>query len=252
MRKILLLYVLLTVSVWPTLAQTGISDDTPFVENHKSWTYKVDNPSSAPEYYCEWHKRYYLEGDTAIDGRDCVKLYVDSDEPENEHERLYLGTLYEEGSKVYRVYPGQDTPQLVYDFSTVLQGDTVLVTGIPCVIQSRKGLSYDGGEIEVLYLSPCKEWGIQFPWIVGVGSPKSSLLDADYWTPGSYREVLESCEVDGNMIYEKSKFEQTLRIAPSWQFHDYTTEDIYDLTGRRIASPPSQGVYIQNGRKYAK
>ena len=223
-----------------------------FVENHKVWTYTVDNPSSAPEYYREWHERYYLEEDTVIAGRESVKLYVDSDEPGNEHERLYIGSLYEEGCKVYITYPGKDIPEVLYDFPAVQQGDIVLATGISCVIQGRKDLMCEGRPLEVLYLSPCKERSFQFPWLVGVGSLRSDILDVNYWTPGGYRYVLESCVVDGDTIYEKSKFDQTLRIAPSWQCPGNSTDYIYDLQGRRLSSPPSHGVYIQGGRKLVK
>ena len=232
---------------------------TPLVEGNKVWRYKVSNPSSPPEYYYEWLEKYYLEGDTVVGGHECLRLYHDSDCPFQMYGRHYSGAVYEEGMRVYVFYPGSTEPTVLYDF-TGEQDDTLLLTNTPFVVLGRTDIDYDGTPRVVLDVAPSPAMDIHAIWIKGIGCPRGSVMNISYWAPGSYRYELESCEVDGVVIYEKSRFEQiyksTLLVPHLTESGEspstYHQGRLYDLTGRRIASPPAHGVYIQNGRKYVR
>ena len=69
--------------------------------------------------YVRWpYGRSHVEmfrGDTIVNGRQCVKFGTT-----NANDDFYcLCAMYQEGGKVYSIWPGREQPMLEYDFSAV-------------------------------------------------------------------------------------------------------------------------------------
>ena len=109
-------------------------NDLPLVEEGKVWSYKRSRLIAPTDVQAEWNEIYSLEGDTVIDSRRCMKLYVTSDNPSESHDHSYLGAMYEEGECVYYIASGSTTHSLLYDFSCE-PGNTVKVNQFELAIK---------------------------------------------------------------------------------------------------------------------
>ena len=213
----------------------------PLVEQGKKWTYHHDTFENVYDYY------YFLEGDTVIAGKNCLKMY--SKNKGNQGEIRFEGALYEEDRKVYRFHQEIDVPEVLYDFDCQV-GDTLPFQGAYLVIQaiesveilgmSRKRYDFqayvkveDSDEIIVLG---------DGSWLEGIGSMKDfyNMISFD----GNYNSLM-ACEMNGVTIYQSPTAIQSVR-----SYKQNANGAIYDLQGRRLKSKPSHRVYIQNGKKH--
>ena len=236
MRKYLLL--LLMSLPFVLFAQDGYH---PLVEPGKKWTYRYN---ALLEYV--WDYYYTLEGDTAVAGKNCLKMY--SDNRDNKGEIRYEGALYEENKKVYCFYPEKDEAALLYDFNCKV-GDTLSKNSRDLIVLSIETIVgvVCKGEYYALQVQEYDEekndsvvLGTLY-WIEGVGATKDffNMLPL----AGNYNSLI-ACEVNGEVLYQSSTAIQSVRSRLS-NDHDA----IFDLQGRRLSATPAKGVYIQNGKK---
>ena len=233
MKKFVLLLALLP---FVSFAQ---SDYRPLVEKGKEWTYRCK------DLVYEFDYRYTLEGDTAVAGKNCLKMY--SDNKYNKGEICYEGALFEENKKVYCFYPDKNEASLLYDFDCEA-GDTVksmvvkeistdtIATEVKRYIFEPYLISDDGEKLNVLLGNAS--------WIEGVGAEKDffDMLPM----AGNYNSLV-SCEVNGEILFKLPPLPPS-GINPVER--DFMSDDvIYDLQGRRLRSIPKRGIYIQNGKK---
>ena len=90
---------------------------------------------------------------------------------------------------------------------------------------------------------------LEYSWIDGVGSIADGLLDnwlrpilpciCDYTS-------FASCEEDGKVIWETSI---ETGVEPIEKTASSTSDNLYDLSGRRLSKEPQRGVYIKDGKK---
>ncbi|MEE3462658.1 MAG: hypothetical protein VZR00_12410 [Lachnospiraceae bacterium] len=212
----------------------------PLVEQGKKWTYH----HNAYQYVYDYH--YTLEGDTVVEGKDCLKMY--SDNRDNKGEIRYEGALYEENKKVYCFYPEKDEAALLYDFNCKV-GDTLSKNSRDLIVLSIDTIVgvVCKGEYYALQVQEYDEekndsvvLGTLY-WIEGVGATKDffNMLPL----AGNYNSLI-ACEVNGEVLYQTSTAIQSVRSRLS-NDHDA----IFDLQGRRLSATPAKGVYIQNGKK---
>ena len=240
-KYLLLLLTLLPMSSW---AQ---ENDLPLVEQGKKWTYHHANF----EYVWDYH--YTLEGDTVVAGKNCLKMY--SDNKDDKGEICYEGALFEEGKKVYCVYPEKDEANLLYDFDCRV-GDTLKIGNVDLItlsidtivsLDTIVGIVCKGERYDFQAQWYDEDTGEPFvmgtlSWVKGVGA----TLDFFNMLPlaGNYNSLV-ACEVNGDVLYLSSATAiESVRLR---QPNDNGA--IFDLQGCRLSSPPAKGIYIQNGRK---
>ena len=191
-------------------------NDLPLVEEGKVWSYKGSRLIAPTDVQAEWNEIYSLEGDTVIDARRCMKLYVTSDSPSESHDHSYLGAMYEEGECVYYIASGSTTPSLLYDFSCE-PGNTVKVNQFELAINERKIVKYRGKYLTVIDWSPIEEGEETFYhniWIEGIGSPLDLLNDTPIWYDGCPYKELVTCKLNDQVIYDKNDFEASAQPVP--------------------------------------
>jgi hypothetical protein len=244
---------ILILSLIPVIlsAQDGYE---PFIVEGKVWYYDyVTYVGTTRESYTY---KMYFNGDTVIGGKNCKYLIE-----ERPNTPLYVaGACYEEDGRVwmiYRRFSSSPQPRLLFDFSCH-EGDTL--TNLYCwgddsfKVQGVETVSSFGRERRLVSLSSVKypENSVGY-WLEGVGSRYDMF---DIW-PGVAASVkFLSCEMNGNVIADQSSFgDAALPTSGVWQTTPENNDippEFFDLQGRRLASPLSHGIYIQNGRKYVR
>lgn len=236
----------------------------PFVQDGKVWIYEGRDYNEGV-----WEEIFSLEGDTVIDSRPCVKLYITytwPSPPYPPHDHEYHGAMYEDGGKVYVIARDSTTPVLLYDFSSE-PGTVVKVGDFEVKINEKKLVKYRGEYLKVIYYGYyndlwqkfCDDDGLD--WIEGVGvhwgaANLTCFMDGyGPWFVGGIRHI-KSCTVNGEVVFDADEYFKTSQIVtvigkPSVQPSD-RAKNLYDLQGRRIPAKHQRGVYIEDGKKILK
>ena len=238
------------------------ADYRELVEEGKQWTVGIWGAG-----HFDRRLDFCLVGDTLVGGQTYKKLICMTHERGGQGKDVHLcGLLREDSRKVWGVVPGTASERLLYDFSQY-SGDTVVIETMDDTYSLQPMLKatylyYGHSEYGL------KIYGIQSPeihdvgqeWVVGIGNIGSPLRNFCTRT-GMAEEILVSCRVGETVLYhdafETSRLEQDIDISdgmPGIAAPQGTLGNIhslFDLTGRRLASPPTKGVYIENGKKMA-
>ena len=196
----------------------------PFIEEGKVW--KVGwfpggmNTAQKLDYY-------YFDGDSiTIGGKVCLKMRCRHEANEQwgnpEPWSEYVGAFYEEGRKVFCVFPDKQDFELLYDFESNI-GDTIQVYGgvgadqyptVSCIISKREYINdelFKGGVTYVDVEEP--EWDNEtqtfinkynhdypYRWMEGVGSrtPFANIMFSGW---GGFYDGLMSCTVGDEVLY---------------------------------------------------
>ena len=196
----------------------------PFIEEGKVW--KVGwfpgggNTAQKLDYY-------YFDGDSiTIGGKVCLKMRCRHEANEQwgnpEPWSEYVGAFYEEGRKVFCVFPDKQDFELLYDFESNI-GDTIQVYGgvgadqyptVSCIISKREYINdelFKGGVTYVDVEEP--EWDNETQtfinkynhddpnrWMEGVGSgtPFANIMFSGW--DGFYDDLM-SCTVGDEILY---------------------------------------------------
>ncbi len=260
----------------------------PFVEEGKKWVIRFAHGTNENPYTEDWVEYfiYTAKGDTLINGTNYKKIYrrtlqtVKDNQEESadvfqmtENDVLLDFAFREEQGRVFHYHYNNDQgkEELWFDFNLKAgdsfvenvrdMGKTISITKVNkwsedeelflknYYIDSEerrfyKGMvSWNGRETDFKFLEGVGD--IYFEAILDLPSKYSGMT-------GSFLPYLYSCyDGSGKLIYgsEFTLYEDYVNgIAP------ITTEKpadnaIYDLSGRRLLQAPSQGFYIQGGKK---
>jgi hypothetical protein len=93
-------------------------------------------------------------------------------------------------------------------------------------------------------------------WVEGVGSELNGIETPVHEKPLDTKEYTRfiSCYENGQCIFTAKDFvtPSLTSITAKPMLNDYPVNgQSFDLTGRRLSSPPAKGVYIENGKKKA-
>ena len=233
--KILLTTLIICVSL-PIEAQI-----LPFVEAGKVWNY-ASNTGGFSE---------FLQGDTIVNGKHCLKWYVTNGGfADNGGKAVLYGVMYEEDGKVYAIKNGTDNPWMLYDFNWSV-GDGIGIDygyGEAVILSVQKNV-YEGIERRVYEagFSPDIPERVEGIWIEGIGSVwgMTTLIV----NPGN-SVYLINCTRNGKILYQSLEVPNTKIDAVHHTPH--RPSSLFDLQGRPLSTPPSRGLYIQNGKKVIK
>ena len=240
------------------LADMGTQENyRAIVEEGKVWTVGV---WGAGHFDCQ--KDFCLAGDTLVNGRNYKKLTcMTYKRGHQEAETRLSALLREENRQVWGIVPESTSKeQLLYDFSC-LSGDTITVATLDDTYSHqttlRATIQYVGnaenGLKEFLLTSAelhdsCQEW-----W-VGIGTLGNPLQN--FRTREDVpQEILVSCRVGESQLYyddfEASRLSQDIHRGDGLRDTEFSsaTTALFDLSGRRLSTPPAKGIYIENGQK---
>ena len=220
------------------------------------------------EDYGEMHE--VLEGDTVINGYTYKKVQTTTPY------RSYCSyALREEDRKVYVYVFNFNQEFLLYDFNAEV-GDVVMAgmqgdRSKKCTIVEKREVELQG-ETFNFYAVEVTEYvnsSYRSYWVEGIGSPLGIQFEPDYAPiPHSNEAEIEDPEtytgpyittLDSNLFdycMEGDKLLGTREeiwalftgIQPAAATKYVPSNDIYDLSGRRVQGTPKKGVYIQNGK----
>ncbi len=179
MKQFFLLATLLASGV---LAQAQV----PFLEYGKEWVY-----DRQPEAGYSFRDRYYIDGDTVVADRECMRLFAERKQNYNGDQRVqkgYEGALYEDGCKVYYIQRGKQEPVLIYDFGLEV-GDKANVAGFRekeggtnIEIVKTDSINLEGSWLKILqYKSDFYPSGYGGWWIEGVGDYRTLTPNNDWF-----------------------------------------------------------------------
>lgn len=249
--------------------------DATFVEEGKVWeTYISEKGPLASWKGADCIKTYYIKGDTIVGNHACKKVYTFErflTVPTRLTPTSLYACLYEEAGRVYLIAPNSETPGLLYDFGMQV-GETATFRLVDyrnaqnavnaTLTMTDKwegeglviGHQIAGRKTPVITLIRDNGTDLVF-WVERVGDvcgPFSTWLTtykpqevpATWDLPSSMR-----CIVNGEPLYGWfENYEVGIdRISTGTQAVDDGA--IYDLSGRRLAEAPKQGIYIQGRKK---
>jgi len=273
MKALFLLIFFLFSSIFLS-AQEPESDYRPFIEEGKVWIQEYNNEQCARFSFC---------GDTIVYGHKCNKLLYTIIQGDDTFSSTYA--LYEEQGRVWFFYESplatfdysnehQDltVPRLLYDFSSQV-GDTLKVW-LPnsrgyqrsCIMKIIDKIDLDCKEkwfrafvLDILpegsFLAPSQKTRIV--WLEGVGTIYSPISNY-YNESNAFMNWLYSCSVNDEIIYSKDSEIYTFVMGlitnsfdhlPSIKTNIQPIPAYYDLSGRRLSTPPTKGIYIRDGKK---
>ena len=254
---------------------TYSQDYRPLVEEGKMWTVvDVEDSKDAERYFDFTVYRYLLRGDSVVDGHTWKRL-VAVDDDGNE---TFLHLLREQERKVYVFDQKEKKECMIFDFGLHENDSVSLYVGVGYSGRfldyleegnriSSEGLRQYGSrshrcwEIEKSFT--VTEFGEEVTitplgrWIEGVGS-EFDFLSTNYqlYYPSCicYKITVE-CSVNGEVIYSNVPKEiasewEKVSVALVWNNATQdTSNNLFDLQGRKLTTEPQHGVFIKGGKK---
>ena len=195
MKRLILCYILSSLMFGLHAQQED--NYRPLVEEGKRWTY--DNYLALrPEKYNHFYV-YYLQGDTVIGGKNCLRMYAENEGNDGKIAH-YIGALYEESKKVYMIEPEREA-YILYDFDCK-EGDVITAGGETLKVVRISTQQNEERNLRVYELLPTAyEEGNELPvtWIEGVGCTKDFFGMIPF--NGNYNSLV-CCEVNGETLYQ--------------------------------------------------
>jgi len=211
-------------------------------------------------------EHWKLEGDTVINGTTYKKGHFMTVEASADGQFHYYCAVRQAGKKVYIVYDGWLTEDILFDFG---------LTGDECVNYSDGSSAYllggngwDGCDgrgvmrhLMFVHIHSAGFWQVAggVYWMEHIGCEEGPFWNGDtqYATHASR---INKCYVDGECIFEADDIRQIqlsshLSVDNLQNSGNGTGTYVYDLQGRRVPSltpshsPLKKGIYIENGRK---
>ncbi|MEZ4959852.1 MAG: T9SS type A sorting domain-containing protein [Saprospiraceae bacterium] len=191
------------VSIFMLLLNAALHAQAVFPDAGAEWVVNSNNPLlGANDYYNTW--KYWLEGDTTINGMDYVKVYLKTlcfsttDQnhylPANPSVTVLAGAVRIMGQQVYFLrFPGQGSlgfyaqewakfpvgqESLLYDFSLAVSDTVEYATGKNLVVTDTSTDSQGRKVIDLQYLG---DPPFASRWVEGLGCTKGLLETTFYW-----------------------------------------------------------------------
>ena len=248
----------------------------PFAEEGKVWNCQKQ-VSIPPDWQnVTFHYSYSIAGDTVIGSDTYKKVFRQDEELYKDAEPHYYAALRDgEKGKVYIVKQDAQEPVLLYDFG-LEPGEKMLYkaawadnpqqifgayrsTPVDSSKKTQVFTNIRGNPCRVIevsiYLEPWDYSQSSYPrdWIEEIGNI-TDPFNQDNWYQFS-NELFESCYINGELLMTFDDFGRNtyvVSIDKTLSQLDPPSNLLFDLQGRPLSTPPSRGMYIQNGKKVIK
>lgn len=170
----------------------------------------------------------------------------------------------EKGGKVYgqrdNSYPGMDMPDnkgLYYDFSLALGESAVVYSGGAVGTDAVDTIQVDGKAFRriAIYSKDGREAPYKEYWVEGVGSNYGFYPADRMWDYGAY-SALDSCKVDGQLLFTRNDFLRVPHSERQWVYGDYRIMNVGGqtpyLSHYSTRTYATIGEVEHNGRTYQK
>lgn len=246
MKKLLLYFIVFHISL---LAQGQENSYTPFVEEGKVW--KV-GWFPGIQYWAQRLDYYYFDGDTIINRHMCKVMKCRHESKVEDTWTEYIGGWYEHRKQVYCVFPGKESFELIYDFGAKV-GEEIEVynslTGkIKVTIYGRDAATREPFIGMITNVLDQEDFMVS-PWMEGVGgtTPLDNIIRPEW---AGYYYALMNCMVGDKVLYLENHYKDG--IKSSMIDSPNNPVSLYDLSGRRLSTPPARGFFIQDGKKVVR
>ena len=251
-RFIILLAICCLPAIWIGAQETAYH---PLLKEGKVW--ECRNLRQRGDNEIRGDYAYRIRGDTLIDENSYKKVFLWDSFMYEDSEWHYYGAAREDGQRVFFLPKGYNDEFKLYDFS-ISPNDTINYFHHYAVnadfhiliryIHSRilnDGISRKEMEWMINWHGSPGVSNNHFYWIESIGD----VIDpwnVQWWV--IQMGGVQACYEDGVCIYGTSG---VLNIQTSQIVNGKSVNrKCYDLTGRRLATPPAKGVYIENGKKW--
>ena len=171
MKKVVLSFLLIGTCALSSHAQlkvfqngnTAANDCMPFAEERKAW---VTRDTSDGDVLTS----FYVEGDTVIDGKPCLKVWGQQLLPQGRG-KTYKGAFYEAAGKVWLCEAGNKEAVLLYDFNAC-PGDQVTVNSRQSYTIARVDSVESGGQLFKRLFVNDSEGRQTDVWVEGIGGQR--------------------------------------------------------------------------------
>jgi len=286
-----LLYITVFLCTFSLQAQEAADDYRPFIEDGKEWLIIGDylGEVNGRSQVTVW--RNYIEGDTVISGHLCKKWFQEDSgyNPERKVETLAV-YAYEENKKVWFFHEEMTTPELMFDFGAEV-GDTLRLYNVDAfayraihqvtpelldsdmrdtVLITKKDVGKVGDLFEkrIWFTSTCSRYYPSY----GLDSYNYLMEGVGFWSrpnwnfptyPGM-RGSLICCLVGEEILYFDTRMAEgadvpiptTITSHPIISYPNVNCQPVnhhcFDLSGRPLATPSANGVYIMDGKKVTR
>lgn len=235
-----------------------ITDYHPFIEEGKQWLtgrFIMADPSTPPFSL----STFFFEGDTIVSGKLCKRWVKKTQKGYNQtdvHETTeFVLPLYEENRQVWFFPEGQEKPRLLYDFSPTEDTITVYRPSGDGFLFIHRAISETENEnpLRLYDFRPLEEddfheWFSDEVnhWIEGIGTGIAPDYIYRMDVIGNVETLLE-CRVNDHILYLNNEWATKTKVKSGLLFN--SSPNLFDLSGRRLTTPPAKGVYIEDGKK---
>lgn len=229
-----------------TLAQTTLQEG-------KEWFYRsCYSPRGADSNHRTW-----IAGDSVLNGITYFKLYEDNASKVADLVREKDGKVYGQRDNSY---PGMDMPDnkgLYYDFSLALGESAVVYSGGAVGTYAVDTIQVDGKAFRriSIYSKDGREAPYKEYWVEGVGSNYGFYPADRMWDYGAY-SALDSCKVDGQLLFTRNDFLRVPHSERQWVYGDYRIMNVGGqtpyLSHYSTRTYATIGEVEHNGRTYQK
>ena len=269
--RVLVSFALFCIGTSKAIAQEE-REYVPFVEEGKVWycghTHSMDEhfPHSLED-PCGWgiDCTFTMSGDTLINGQEYKKVYCQYGDYYGDEEQHYYCAVREEGYQVFIIEEEAKDEKTIYNFDRPEEYVTLTYNDYRFVrTNGEHRYEFLPGQLWYMVCKFTESGEVDYSndiggWIDGVGNLGTNpfafeLPFAPLGVPKLGKRIgLRSCMKDGKYIYNPEWM--TMPIDPSIvdsKHIDISSKgtNFYDLQGHVLPQKPTNGIYIQNGRKY--
>lgn len=217
----------------------------------KVWVYRHYHPYF-PDIDPEYYYKTYVVGDTIVNETKATRICT---ERMDNGEKWY-GAVYEDKGRVYSISNGEFRPMI--DFSLHL-GDVFYMVNPnpyndepselgPMIIVGEEIYNIEGiGRRVLVWTARDDNFEYRCYWVDGIGAPYNDYLTVGV-TYGACEELVECYDGD-RLIYSKARFDELITGIDEIASDKRPDEEVYDLTGRRVANPVKGRLYVKSHTK---
>ncbi len=239
-----------------SLKLQGIAQNGTYIYNKSTETHRINSILAENKV---WHSEkwksgfkekediyYHIAGDTVINNRLCKKVYAKyGNENTQKH---YLASMYEDGYKVYICHAGQESFNLLYDFGANM-GERVVIDNTCLKVIGTDEININGTNLRRIHLTQIETEESEYStiWVEGFGNLINPICSTPSY-PGTYESLLD-CKINGEVELKADNLFSPQKnpswLGSTWSYFTYKGDDYEFIRYTLLDEPKSI-----NGKTY--